>query len=214
MAGPSWLAAPLAAVMIATALYSAGRLAASRLWRRPTEVDADTVHVVMGVAMAGMFLPSLSPLPGRAWEAIFAVAAAWFGWQTILGLRGSGAGAAAGPRPGGWRCPHPMPHLVESAAMIYVFAVASGPQAAGARGPMAMPSSPGGFPALAVVLALFMVGYVLWTADQLTFLARARAVPAGAGPAAAGRPVLAPGLAACSKIAMGLVMGYMLLAML
>jgi hypothetical protein len=45
---------------------------------------------------------------------------------------------------------------------------------------MAMPAmgtSPGasaGFPALAVVLALFMLGYLLWTTDQLTSLARAR----------------------------------------
>ena len=36
------------------------------------------------------------------------------------------------------------------------------------------PSSTEGFPALAVVLALFMLGYVMWTTDQLASLARAR----------------------------------------
>jgi hypothetical protein len=46
---------------------------------------------------------------------------------------------------------------------------------------MAMPGmgvSPGGqagFPALAVVLALFMLGYLLWTIDQMATLVRARA---------------------------------------
>jgi hypothetical protein len=36
------------------------------------------------------------------------------------------------------------------------------------------PSATEGFPALAVVLALFMLGYVMWTTDQLASLARAR----------------------------------------
>ena len=106
----------------------------------------------------------------------------------------------------------------------------------------------GSFPALAVVLALFMLGYIVWTTDRLTSLARARTAtaslgrnrdsqspaavlaavpPHGAGdapgtPAAAGtrdgdqagRPVLAPGLAACGKLAMSITMGYMLILML
>ena len=63
MAGPYWLAAAFAAVMIVTAAYCAGRLAASRRWRRATELDADALHLVMGIAMAGMLLPALDPLP-------------------------------------------------------------------------------------------------------------------------------------------------------
>jgi hypothetical protein len=213
MAGPSWLAAGFAAVMIVTALYCVGRLAVSRLWRRETELDADAVHVVMGVAMAGMFLPRLSPLPGGAWEAVFGAAAAWFAVQAIRGLRGTPASS--------WRCSHPVPHLVESAAMIYMLA-APGRGMPGMAG--GAPGAGGSLQALAVVLALFMAGYVLWTADQLTSLARAtvgRGTPDRAGsPAArpaggsAGRPALAPALAACSKIAMGVTMGYMLLVTL
>ena len=34
-----------------------------------------------------------------------------------------------------------------------------------------------GFPALAVVLALFMLGYIMWTTDQLTSLARVKTIP-------------------------------------
>src|SRR6266516_3018682 len=104
------------------------------------------------------------------------------------------------------------------------------------------------FPALAAVLALFMVGYIVWTTDRLTTLARAKTAAAGTGrdqndhrsaavPAAAprhdagrapstsaaaqtqhrgqaGRPVLAPKLAACGKLAMSITMGYMLILML
>jgi len=249
MAGPSWLAAGLAAVMIATAVYCAGRLAAARLWRRSTEVEADSVHVVMGVAMAGMLLPRLSPVPAGAWEAVFGAAAVWFGYQALRSRLRKNAAASW------WRCSHPLPHLVESAAMVYMLAVLPGAWPGWSGREMAMPGMGGGraaaggsLSALAVILALFMIGYVLWTADQLTSLARAPAAAAsgtgrypsgipvfaagpsggvepqgvtgaaGAVPYGAGhRPgglVLAPRLAACYKIAMGLTMGYMLLVML
>lgn len=245
MAGPSWIVATLAAVMIVTAVYCAGRLAASRLWHRATEVDADAAHVVMGAAMAGMLLPQLGPLPSGVWEGVFGAGATWFAVQAIRSRRGSSAGR--------WRCSQPVPHLVESAAMIYMLVAVPGPPAAGPgqRTPMpamggAYTGAGGSFRAVAVVLAFFMVGYVLWTADQLAVLARATtAAPArtavsepaslpaasGAGAAAgtpgpgtpgaavaghgrlAGTPALAPRLAACYKIAMGLTMGYMLIMM-
>ena len=40
----------------------------------------------------------------------------------------------------------------------------------------ASPGAAGSFPALAVVLALFMLGYVVWTADRLTSKARTKTV--------------------------------------
>ena len=247
MAGPSWLAAALAAVMIATAVYCAGRLAAARLLRRFTEVEADSVHVVMGVAMAGMLLPGLSPLPATAWEAVFAAAAVWFAYRAVRSRPRRNAAASR------WRCSDPVPHLVESVAMIYMLAVLPGAWPGWSGQAMTMPGMGGGqvgaggsLSALAVILALFMIGYVLWTADQLTVLVRARTVAAsgavrdqfpvlaagssgGLGtqdaagaietvpPGAAHRPggqALAPRLAACYKIAMGLTMGYMLILML
>ena len=72
------------------------------------------------------------------------------------------------------------------------------------------------FPALAFVMEVFILGYVVWLADRLTAL-----TPAVAGGTAGGGtpdpgapaclPVLAPRLAACYKIAMGIGMGYMLI---
>jgi hypothetical protein len=246
MGGPSWFAAALAAVMIVTAIYCAGRLAAARLWRRSTEVDADAVHVVMGVTMAGMLLPGLSPLPGTVWEAVFMAAAAWFAYQAVRSPRQGGATSR-------WRCSHPVPHLVETAAMVYMLAALPGSWPGWPGQAMPMPGMGGGHPAaggslstLAVILALFMIGYVLWTADQLTALVRApAAVPPGpvhdqaatradaagltgatgtkdAATAVRQKPsrrrpgtlALAPRLAACYKIAMGIAMGYMLILML
>ena len=37
------------------------------------------------------------------------------------------------------------------------------------------------FPALAVVLALFMLGYIVWTTDRLTSLARAKTATVSLG---------------------------------
>jgi len=246
VAGPSWLAGTLAVVMIAIAFYCASRLVVARLSQRKTEVDADAMHVVMGAAMAGMLVPRLSPLPGRAWEVVFAVAAAWFGWQAIHARSGEAAS--------GWQCPYPLPHLVECAAMLYMLLATPGSRAGGPGAGMPMPGlagSPGtagSYPALAAVLALFMLGYLIWATDQLTSLARARTTrpapspardparlgatspamatarpqdrPGASGAAGgwrrhpAGKPMLAPGLAACYKIAMGVTMGYMLIQML
>lgn len=244
MAGPSWLAGALAAAMIMIAGYCAGRLVASRLWRRPTAVDADGLHLVMGVAMAGMLVPRLGLLPGSVWEGVFGVAAAWFALQA--------AGVGLGRTAGGWRCCYPLPHLVECGAMIYMLLAALGtrPATPGTGMPMAAVSASSGpagrFPACALVLALFMLGYVLWTTDRLTSrglrkttaTTRNRArnsarVLIGSGAAAASSPdtygpsgaardrqehpagvlALAPRLAECYKIAMGVAMGYMLVLM-
>ncbi len=159
MAGPSWLAGTLAAVMIAIAFYCASRLVVARLSQRKTEVDADAMHVVMGTAMAGMLVPRLSPLPGSAWEVVFAAAAAWFGWQAIHARSGEAAS--------GWQCPYPLPHLVECAAMLYMLLATPGSRAGGPGAGMPMPGlagSPGtagSYPALAAVLALFMLGYLI-----------------------------------------------------
>ncbi len=204
MAGPSWLADAFAAIMIVTAVYSAGRLAASRLRGLATEADADGLHALMGAAMAGMLVPRLALLPASVWAVAFGVTGAWFA---------ACAARAQGARPPrSARCRFPVPHMIECIAMLYMLLAARGGQqraAAAMPGMGASPGSPAGFPALAVVLAMFMIGYIMWTTDRLAALARARTVPAGDG-----GPVLAPKLAACGKLAMGITMGYMLLVMI
>jgi hypothetical protein len=76
-----------------------------------------------------------------------------------------------------------------------------------------------GNPALTLVLALFLLGYILWAIDRLARLSRTpaptpAAYAATAYPHTAGSPVLAPRLAASATIAMALTMGYMLITML
>ena len=70
MMGPRWILDIFAAVMLLVAAVSAGqagrgpRLALAGA----TDADIDGAHLLMGVAMAGMLVASLSTLPDAAWE--------------------------------------------------------------------------------------------------------------------------------------------------
>ncbi len=239
MAGPVWLTGIFAAVMVTVAVYCSGRLVVARRSRRPTELDTDGGHIAMGLAMAGMLVERLRVLPAGAWEAIFAAGAIWFGWRLLQARRG----APSSP----WRCLHPIPHLVECAAMLYMFLVLPAARAArstpGGTGGMGAPAAGSRFSFLALVLALFMFGYVVWLGDRLSARAPALAFPltrralavgsaTGPRPEASGPPApppvsgcpasaprsgpgfLAPRCAALCQLAMGLTMGYMLIMLL
>jgi hypothetical protein len=216
MAGPGWLTGLLAAVMLTVAAYHATRLAAATRWARSgrpaAELDADGVHVIMGVAMAGMLTPALSFAPARLWQAVFAAAGAWFGWQFLRTRRG----ARLGPQLGTWRCPHPLPHLIECAAMVFMLALPAAGTAAMTMGATAgAHTGPAArFSPLTLLLALFMVGYVMWLGNTLTALTPAPATATATATGAATSAYLAPRCAAWCKIAMGVTMSYMLVTML
>ncbi len=198
MGGPAWLTGIFAAVMITVAAYCASRLVVARWRRRPTDVDSDGAHVVTGVAMAGMLVTGLRFGPAGAWEAVFAAAGAWFGWRFVRVRRG----APVSP----WRCPEPVPHLVECGAMLYVYLAvpAVAVAARGASGGMGgMPAAGSRFSFLALALALFLLGWAVRVADRLTVrtpavpaAVLASAVPVASGPHESGALMMASGPAA------------------
>lgn len=188
---PAWVLAALAALMLVVAAISAARIALSAPWRRDASVaDTDVAHLLMAIAMAGMLAPSLAALPGAAWEAVFALLAAWFGGRVARDAKGNGRRALAGG--------HCAPHFVHSASMLYMSLAAAVPAArsggtpAGAGG---MPEGAGSaamtlsLPALAFLFAFILVGYAVWDLDQLSgrrYATAARVTVAGAGPAGVG----------------------------
>ena len=185
MAGPSWLAWTFASVVILVAGYCLTRLVASWRRHRPSDHRVDVIHVLMGVAMAGMLVPRLRVFWVGGWEVVFGIGAAWFGWLAIREFRGR---PTVGGRPG-----HHLQHVLGCGAMLYMF-LAAATVAKAAAGGSAMSGMAGGaahFPTLALVLAVALFGYVVWTADRLSSLTpvaalAARSVPvpvlAGAGP--------------------------------
>ena len=174
--------------------------------RRPTNRQVDGMHVLMGVAMAGMLVPRLRLMWAGGWEIIFAAGAALFAWRIARtacarGARGHGVrgrcARARGVRAG---CQaHDAQHLLGCAAMLYMLVVLApvttriaAPHSA-APG-MLGPAAPSAVP---LVLAVALLGCVAWTADRLSSMApvaelavRQSGLPVSPG-AAAGSPVAA-----------------------
>ena len=241
MRGPSWLAGILAALMIATAAYCASRLVIARARRRADERDVNLVHTVMGVAMAGMLVSWLNPLPDRVWAVMFGAATGWFGWRAWRGRR---ARAAAGERPAVARSPRAAPgdvrrHGLHAAGRRRGRSGGIGPASRDGRGRAARrwplpaprpgpgrvhgglrdvasrpPARPG--PRRDRPPRRFRPG------GQPRFQHHSRrrtGLPARRGhtetlPASPAPRALSPRLAACCQIAMAVTMGYMLILML
>ena len=166
MSIPAWILDIFAAVMLLVAAVSAGQLVVARAWTRAGARDADIAgsHLLMGIAMAGMLVASLRTLPNAAWEVIFAVMTAWFAWYLWRETRGRGLGAVAGG--------HHAPHLIHSAAMLYMFSALAGPASGGGSGMAGMAAgSPGGMqtlhaPTLALIFALLLIAYSVRDVDR------------------------------------------------
>jgi Domain of unknown function (DUF5134) len=198
MTTPSWILDILAGVMLLVATISAGRLAAARSWARSDgEPDIDVAHLLMGIAMAGMLVASLTTLPNGVWDAVFAVLTAWFGWRVYRESRREGVRVLADG--------HRMPHLVHSAAMLYMFAALNTSAATGSGGGMSgMGSSGASMPTLSVpvvafIFALWLSVYVVLDLDRLSGPGHAHgsyfAAPALASATAGTRSVRLPAAA-------------------
>ena len=167
MMTPAWILDIFAALMLVVAVVSAARLVAARPWQAGSVVlDTDVAHLLMAIAMAGMLASSLTTLPATAWEVVFGLLTAWFAYRVVRDARANGVRALAGG--------HCAPHLVHSAAMLYMFLALAAPAAGGGSGMGGMGGSSGSamqtlrYPTLAFVFALILVGYSIWDLDQLS----------------------------------------------
>lgn len=227
---PAWILDIFAAIMLVVAAVSAARLVAARPWQRGAVVtDTDIAHLLMGIAMAGMLAAGLTTLPNDAWAAVFCVLTIWFGYRVVRDYRANGTRALA--------VGHCAPHLVHSAAMIYMFLAIAAPASAAGVGMAGMGGMSGmstlSVPTLAFVLALILIGYTIWDLDQLSSLRHGLAaavavsttptaalVGASAGPlgtevSTGAVPVLtSPGTVVGCRIAMGVTMALMLVIMI
>jgi Domain of unknown function (DUF5134) len=203
MAIPGFILDVFAALMLVVSAVSSGRLALDRPWRRGVmDAGVDGAHVLMGIAMAGMLVASLSTLPNGAWTVIFAVTTAWFAWFVYRESRGGGLRVFVRS--------HHAPHLLHSAAMVYMFAAITAPAAGHGSRMAGMGGAGGGMstlaaPALAFIFAILLVGYAVVDLDRLSGPAphgSYLSAPAGAAlaGAAAGSGTLSPGPAAGATV--------------
>lgn len=113
--GPEGLMDLAAAVMLGVASHAAALLAANLRTGGRASRDVHLSHLVMGIAMAGMFVPSLAFGSARAWELVFSVLLVWFAARVVTSL------FAHGPH-----VPHAAIHAVMSAAMLIMLRFPAG----------------------------------------------------------------------------------------
>jgi Domain of unknown function (DUF5134) len=221
---PSWLTDLLAGLMLVVAAYCAGRLVFALLRQRTTEYDIDVVHLIMGVAMAGMLVPRLNPFTNRVWEAFFAIAAVWFAVRVVLVMRGIGASRTA--------IEHCGPHLIASLAMLYMYlapsvVTSSSGAASGSSSAMAGMNGMAGmattgttvmagvvrYPTLGLLLAAFMIGYSVLIVDRTPLIVAEPSAVAIPG-CDTSRVLIAPRALNSYLIVMSITMAYMLIIML
>jgi hypothetical protein len=228
MSTPAWILEIFAAVMFLVAEVSAGQLVIARAWTRRDIAGADIAgfHLLAGIAVAGMLVPGLSILPNAAWEVAFAVMTAWLAWRLWLESRGRGAAMVRG---------HYAPPLVQSAAMLYIFAALAGQSESSTGGMAGMAGwSSSGLPALhaptlALIFALLLVAFAVHDLDRRAgvdgyFRTVGRPlVPAGSalaaaatGPAAytAERLLLSPAVVKGCQVTIGVTMAFILIIMI
>ncbi|MGV9315737.1 DUF5134 domain-containing protein [Streptomyces sp. NPDC003691] len=152
-------------------------------------------EALMGFGMAVMAVPAaaLDP-PPRAWAA----GAVVFGGAALLSLL-----SLAAARRGG----HHLHHAVGSLAMVYMAVLMADPSGGGHPGGHA-PASPAGIPVLTGALLAYYTVYVLRSGARL-----APAAGPGPQPAAGASPEPVPELVPACRLAMGLGMLAMLLAL-
>ena len=168
MSGPGWLNNSFAVVMVVVAVYSAGRLGAARAWSRPTHVDIDISHVLMGTAMAGMLTSGIDPVPSGAWEVVFAVLATYF---VVRCFRFVGEHGVEGEDEDHvHHLSHYLTHLVMAGSMLYMYSAAV-PAPAGTSGAgMAMGAATGttaDFVLLPLGFLLVLLASGVWELDGI-----------------------------------------------
>ncbi len=224
MTASAWLSAVFVALMLAVAGFCAGRMVVARQTGRPTELDSDITHVLMGLAMAGMLASAVRIGTPVLWIVLFGGGATWFGGQALR--------ARGGASPNAWRCSQPIPHLLKCVAMLYMILTVQAVRAArpsiGASAGLAMGTGAARLSIVSLVLAGLMIGYVVLLADRLTRVTLATdtnantnttASTGGSRPSGPPRPItcapaLAPRCGTMCKMAMGITMAYMLVLML
>lgn len=196
MSGTGQLDIALAGVMLLVAGYHGLRLLSAARLGLAGERQVDLTHLVMGIAMAFMLIRPVQSIAGAALIVLFAVSTLWFAGQSLR-LLGTGAR---------WSAMHRAQHCVLCVAMLVMLLN-------GLDEPMPGMQSAAPDASRLSAVSLLLVGSLLvlsvWNFDQLGQLQANRVGPALGSPIA-GRLVPASATAVSCRLAMCLVMSYLI----
>lgn len=156
MGTPSWLYYLFGGLMFLVAAYCAILFLGSLSSRTTTGRDVDVAHILMGLAMAGMFVPAWSFGPSWLWVTVFAVLVVWFVARGVLALQHEGP-----------HIPHTAIHALMSLAMMLMYWFPMSGESAGGSmmsGGMSATNSPAHLdPGLGYLLAALFLGSAVFT---------------------------------------------------
>ncbi|MGH9045922.1 MAG: DUF5134 domain-containing protein [Acidimicrobiales bacterium] len=228
---PRWLYDLFAVLMLCVAAYSATLLAVAAWSRRTRGWDVELSHLLMGVAMAGMFVTGWSFLPSEVWQLCFGALLVWFVVRSGRSVLAYGA-----------HLPHTAVHALMSLAMLVMYWLPMG-ASGGSMSMSPVATARRADPGLVLVMAFMFVVSAVFTlasehkghsvygthgAPNVTkrTVAALVGVPGGVGPSstapAATTPsaggleglVTKPWLLDTPHVVMSIAMGFMLVFML
>lgn len=208
MNAPSWLSSLISLLALAVAGYSLWRLLIHRTFDRTTDSESDALHLLAGVAVAGLVSQWAHTLPRAVWTTLFVLVGAYFLVRAALvwdtpGRRRGPLGAAA--------C---------CAVFLYMFAAGVAPSTlnGSTAGQVTMAGMPGmildrtvAYPAIGLIFVVAIAFGAVLLVNRAGSMPRPRPAPALGGPHDGAPLVLAPRTALICRVLLLLVMAYTIL---
>lgn len=211
MNAPYWLSDLLSMLMIALGLYSLWRLLVSRAWGRSTDHGADVLHLLAGIAAAGLISSWARTLPRSVWLVLFAAAGVYF---AVRAARAWSAREQRGRLLGAVGC---------CAVLVYAFAANVAPSTlhGSTAGQYTMADMPGmimdqteRFPALGLILVVGLAFGAVVLVNRAGSMPAAKPAPAVGGPRDGAPVLLAPRSVELCRVLLLLVLAYVILSKL
>ena len=211
MNAPIWLSNLLSILALALAGFSLWRLLIARAWNRTTDYESDVLHLLAGIAAAGLISNWAHTLPHALWTGLFAAAGVYLlaraalVWDTVGERRRLLGGAAC------------------CAVLVYMFAAGVAPSTlnGSTAGQYTMAGMPGmimdqtiSYPSIGLILVVGMAFGAVVLVNRAGSLPAPRPVAAVGGPHDGAPVALAPRSVLICRVVLLLVMAYAILSKL
>jgi hypothetical protein len=206
---PIWLSTLLSLLMVAVACAAVVRLVIAGGWRRSVDYETEVLHLLAGLAAAGLISKWATTLPRPVWAVLFAAAGLYL---AVRVARVWSDRSARGPLLAGLAC---------CAVLEYAFTADIGPSAihGSTAGGFTMAGEPGmivdtteRFPALGLAVVVALAFAAVAAVNRAGSMPKAEPRPAVGGPQDGAAVLLAPRSVALSRVALLLVLAFAILA--
>ena len=206
MNAPIWLSTLLSILMVAVACAAVVRMVVAGGWRRSVDYETEALHLLAGLAAAGLISSWAGTLPRPAWTVVFVAAGvylavrAWRSWADTKARR---------VLLGGFAC---------CAVLVYTFTADVGPSAirGSTAGSFTMPDmildQTERFPALGLAFVVALAFAAVAAVNRAGSTPRPAPRPAVGGPDDGAAVLLAPRTVTVSRVLLFVVLAFAILS--